>query len=72
MFVIKLHGGWARNDPLEGWIGTYIISNATQFSTYQQAETVFKDHYSDEALFAVSIANTSTYTGILRCPKLKR
>lgn len=45
MFIIKLKDGFARKDVFEGWIGTIISKNATQFKTREFAELILTKKY---------------------------
>jgi len=38
-------GGWAVNDPIEGWIFTTLDSSATEFATVEEAKTAMRQHY---------------------------
>jgi hypothetical protein len=45
MFAIKLESGWAKKDRLEGWIGSYIQTDAFTFATDVEAEAIRVRHY---------------------------
>jgi len=50
MYVIELEAitgdvGWAKNDPIEGWIGTFLKETAERFENMDLASKVIVSHY---------------------------
>jgi hypothetical protein len=43
--VDKNGGGWATEDPIEGWIFTRLRTDATTFDTEMEAKDAIKDNY---------------------------
>ena len=42
-------GGFAVNNPIEGWIFTVLESAATRFDTVQEAEKIIKVYYAGDS-----------------------
>lgn len=45
-WVIMLDEGWAAHDVFEGWIGTFIESNAYKFQSRELATKIMWEKYS--------------------------
>jgi hypothetical protein len=38
-------GGFAKNDPIEGWIFTVLEAAATRFDSFEEAGKIADQHY---------------------------
>ncbi len=55
-----VHGGWAVNDPIEGYIFTILKQHATRFASFEEARQVADRHFNPGRKVRVAIVRDVT------------